>query len=64
MVVGLDWLDKAIDLGYLGDISTEIFYEPLYDHPRFQELVTKQQKKREKVMALVAIYNFPEPEDL
>jgi len=60
----LDWLDKAIELGYLGDISTEIFYEPLYDHPRFQELVEKQKQKREEVMALVATYNFPEPEDL
>ena len=26
--------------------------------------IGKQQKKREEVMALVANYNFPEPEDL
>jgi len=60
----LDWLDKAIDIGYLGDISTDILYEPIYDHPRFQELVEKQKKKREEILVLVATYNFPEPEDL
>ena len=59
------WLERAIDLGWLlTDISKDEFFEPLYDHPRFQELVTKQQKRREEVMALVATFNFPEPEDL
>jgi len=60
----LDRLDKAIELNYLGNISSDILYESLYDNPRFQELVEKQKKKREEVMALVATYNFPEPEDL
>ena len=61
----LDWLERAIDLGYLQtDISKDAFYESLKDHPRFPELVAKQQKKREELLALVATYNFPEPEDL
>ena len=46
------------------DIPNEFPLNSLNDHPRFQELVEKQKKKREKVMALVATYNFPEPEDL
>ena len=59
------WLERAIDLGWLRtDISKDAFFESLKDHPRFQELVEKQNKKREEVMALVATYNFPEPEDL
>jgi len=59
------WLERAIDLSYLEtDISTDAFFESLKEHPRFQELVEKQKKKREEVMALVATYNFPEPEDL
>ena len=45
-------------------ISTDAFFESLYDHPRFQDLVEKQIKKKEEVMALVATYNFPEPEEL
>jgi len=60
----LFYIEKAIDTGYLHDISKDIFLEPLFNHPRFQELVLKQKKKREEVMALVATYNFPEPEDL
>ena len=55
----------AGNLGWLGmDISKDTFFESLKDHPRFQELVSKQNKKREEVMALVVIYNFPELEDL
>jgi len=57
-------LEKAIDMGYLRDISTDIYFESLYNYPRFQELVSKQKKKKEEVMAFVATYNFPEPEDL
>jgi len=61
----ITWLERAIDLGWLQvDISKYTFYESLKDHPHFQELVSKQKKKREEVMALVATYNFPEPEDL
>ena len=60
----LDWLDKAIDNGYLEDISKDIILEQLYDHPRFQQLVDKQKKKRDQFVALMATYNFPEPEDL
>ena len=60
----VNWLERAIDLGHLEDISKDAFFESLKDHPRFQELVEKQKKKREEVMALVATYNFPEPEDL
>jgi len=60
----LNYLVRAIDMGYLIDISNNIFFESLYDHHRFQELVEKQKQKREEVMALVATYNFPEPEDL
>jgi len=59
------WLERAIEIGWLiTDISKDAFFESLKDHPRFQELVSKQKKKREEVMALVATYNFPEPEDL
>ena len=55
----------AGNLGWLGmDISKDAFFESLKDHPRFQELVSKQNKKKEEVMALVATYNFPEPENL
>ena len=57
-------MEKAIDKGYLHDISKDILYEQLYDHPRFQVLVAKQKKKKEEVTALLATYNFPEPEDL
>ena len=39
-------------------------FESLKDHPRFKELVAKQEKRREELLALVATYNFPEPEDL
>ena len=60
----IDYIERAIDMGWLQNISSDQFFEPLYDHPRFQELVAKQNKKREEVMALVATYNFPEPEDL
>ena len=59
------WLERAIELGWLRrDISKDAFFESLKDHPRFQELVSKQQKKRAELMALVATYDFPEPEDL
>jgi len=51
-------------MGWLQNISKDILYEPLYDQPRFQELVAKQNKKKQEEMALVATYNFPEPEDL
>jgi len=60
----LTWLERAINLGWLQDISKDAFFESLKDHPRFQELITKQNKKREEVMALLATYNFPEPEEL
>ena len=59
----LVWMEKAVDNGYLEPFS-ESFFDNIKDHPRFQELVTKKKKKREEVMALVATYNFPEPEDL
>ena len=59
------WLERDIDLGWLEeDISKNGFFESLKDHPRFQELVAKQRKKREEVMDLVATYDFPESEDL
>jgi len=61
---GLHWLEKAIDLNYLDDISTDILYKPLYNYARFQDLVIKQNKKREEALALIATYDFPEPEDL
>ena len=60
----IDVLTEEVNKGYLGDISTDMLFESIYDHPRFQELVEKQKKKREEVMALLATYNFPEPEDL
>ena len=60
----LTWLERAINLGWLQDISKDAFFESLKDHPRFQELVEKQIKKKEEVMALLATYDFPEPEDL
>jgi len=61
----LNYMEKAIDLGYLEPWPfSEPFFDNLHDHPRFQELVEKQKKKREEVMALVATYNFPQPEDL
>jgi len=61
----IDYLEVAIDNNWLRrDIGKDIFLELLYEHPRFPDLVIKQQKKREEVMALVATWNFPEPEDL
>jgi len=60
----LGYLERTINAGWLNEISYHPILEPLFDHPRFQELVEKQKKKREEVMALVATYNFPEPEDL
>ena len=59
----LSWMEKAIDNGYLDPFS-ESFYDNIREIPRFKELVTKQKKKKAEVMALVATYNFPEPEDL
>jgi len=59
----LTWMEKAIDNGVLEPFS-ESFYDNIKDHPRFKELVAKQKKKKEEVMALVASYNFPRPEDL
>ena len=56
-------MEIAIDMGYLQPFS-EPFFDNIRDHPRFQELVNKQNKKREEVMALVATYNFTDPEDL
>ena len=57
------YMVKAIDTGYLEPFS-DLFFDKLSDHPRFLELIAKQNKKREEVMALVATYNFPEPGDL
>jgi len=60
----LKWLDKAIERGFLSDISEVRFLNKLHNDRRFQELLSKQKKKKEEVMALIATYNFPEPEDL
>jgi TolB-like protein/class 3 adenylate cyclase len=60
----ISWLERAIERGYLVDIAMVGFYDGLKDHSRFQELVNKQQMKKEAIMALFDTYNFPEPEDL
>ncbi len=58
------WLDTAIERGYLFDISKDHRLESLRGNKYFQELITKQENKREEVLALITVYNFPDPEDM
>jgi tetratricopeptide (TPR) repeat protein len=60
----INWLEKAIELGYLSDISESRFFDSLKNHLRFENLLTKQRKKREAANALVATYSFAEPENI
>jgi len=61
----IESLEKAIDMNYLKtDIAVDESLELLRQHPRFQQLVEKQEKKRAEIFALIAAYHFPKPEEL
>lgn len=59
-----DLLTKAVEDGYLIDISKNKFFEELYDRPGFNELVQIQSENRERVAALIAEKDFPSAYEL
>ena len=50
----LQWIDHAIDWGFSGSVHFEenIFLEPLYDDPRFRELMDKAREKQRQCEVL------------